>query len=153
MHIKYEPSICPRSPWVPCSSSVYSAHLVLGRSQVWILSGTQNFFHPMLLTCWLIDFHICLTNLQSYHLSYFHHTVRHRHCWSLQFAGRVSNMNVGYGLALHEFSEAQVDRAATRCLGGHRFKSRRGLVICSLIHFHSCFTKLKIYHLSFFQQW
>ena len=29
-------------------------------------------------------------------------------------------MNVGYGLALHEFSEAQVDRAATRCLEGHR---------------------------------
>jgi len=34
-----------------------------------------------------------------------------------------------YGLALHEFSVAQVDRATApaRCLGGHRFESRRDL--------------------------
>ena len=32
-----------------------------------------------------------------------------------------------YGLTLHEFSIAQVDRAPTRCLGGHRFESCRGL--------------------------
>ena len=78
---------------------------------------------------------------------------------SLQILLHVRN-NVVYGLALHEFSEGQVDRAATWCLGGHRFKSCQGLrfflcpflVTCSLIHFHSCFTKLKIYHLSFFQQ-
>ena len=40
-----------------------------------------------------------------------HHTVRHRPCWSLQCAERVSNMNLVYGLALREFSVAQVDRA------------------------------------------
>ena len=84
-----------------------------------------------------------------------HHTVRHRPCWSLQYAEHVSNMNPIYGLALHEFSVAQVDR------GSHRFKSRRGLrfflcptlVTCWLIHFHICFTELTICHLSFFQYW
>ena len=55
-----------------------------------------------------------------------------------------SNMNLVYGLALHEFSVAQVDRAPTRCLGGHRFEFCRGLrfflcptlVICWLFYFH-----------------
>ena len=45
-----------------------------------------------------------------------------------------------------------------RCLGGHRFKSCRGLrfflcptfVTCWSFHCHICFTMLKIYHLSFF---
>ena len=45
-----------------------------------------------------------------------------------------------------------------RCLGGHRFKSCRGLrfficptlVTCWSLHCHICFTELKIYHLSFF---
>ena len=49
------------------------------------------------MTCWLIHFHIFFTNLQSYHLSYFHHTVWHRHCWSLQYAGRVSNKWISSG--------------------------------------------------------
>ena len=91
-----------------------------------------------------------------------HYTVRHRPCWSLQYAERVSNMNLVYGVALHEFSVAQVDRATSPwSFCGHRFKSRRGLrfflcpalVTCWLIHFHICFTELKIYHLSFFQCW
>ena len=42
------------------------------------------------------------------------------------YAGRVSNMNLVYGLAFHEFSVAQVDRALARRLGGHRFESCRG---------------------------
>ena len=54
-------------------------------------------------------------------------------------------MNLIYGLALHEFSVAQVDRAPARCLGGHRFESCRGLrfFLCStlvtwwLFHFHN----------------
>ena len=71
----------------------------------------------------VIHFHICFTELNIYHLSFFHHTVWPRHCWSLQFAGRVSNMNLVYGLVLHEFSVAQVDRAPARCLGGNRFES------------------------------
>ena len=40
----------------------------------------------------------------------------------MQYAGRVSNMNLVYGLALLEFSAAQVDRAPARYLGGHRFE-------------------------------
>ena len=62
----------------------------------------------------VIHFHICFTELNIYHLSFFHHTVWPRHCWSLQFAGRVLNMNLVYGLALHEFSVVQVDRAPAR---------------------------------------
>ena len=45
-----------------------------------------------------------------------------------------NHMNLGYGLALHEFWVAQVDRAPSRCLGGHRFESCRGLRIFSLSH-------------------
>ena len=53
-------------------------------------------------------------------------------------------MNLVYGLALHEFSVAQVDRAPARCLGGHSFESCRELrfflcptlVTCSSCHFH-----------------
>ena len=41
-------------------------------------------------------------------------------------------MNQVYGLALHEVSVAQVDRAPARCLGGHRFESCRGLRFFSL---------------------
>ena len=97
-----------------------------------------------------------------------HHTVRHRPCWSLQYAERVSNMNLVYGLALHEFSVAQelkwIERAPSplpRSLGIHRFKSPRGLrfflyhtlVTCWWIHFHICLTELKIHHLSLFQCW
>ena len=37
------------------------------------------------------------------------------------------NMNLVYGLAIHEFSVAQVDRTSARCLGDHRFESCRGL--------------------------
>ena len=43
------------------------------------------------------------------------------------YAGRLSNMNLVYGLALHQFSVAQVDRASSGCLGGHRFESCGGL--------------------------
>ena len=32
--------------------------------------------------CWLFHLHICFTELKIYHLSFFHHTVRSRHCWS-----------------------------------------------------------------------
>ena len=35
-------------------------------------------------------------------------------------------MNLVYGLALHEFSVAQGNRAPTRCLGGHGFESCQG---------------------------
>ena len=41
------------------------------------------------------------------HLSFFHQTVQSQHCLSYQYAGRVSNMNLVFGLALHEFSVAQ----------------------------------------------
>ena len=73
-------------------------------------------------------------------------------------AGRVSNMNLVYGLALQEFFVAQVNRAPARCLGGHRFESCRGLRFFLFpmletfwsFHFHICFTEHKIYHLSLF---
>ena len=70
------------------------------------------------------------------------------------YAGRVSNMNLVYGLTLHEFSVAQVDRAPARCSGSdHRFEDFfllcPTLVTCWSFHFHICFTELKIYHLSF----
>ena len=53
-------------------------------------------------------------------------------------------MNLVYGLALHEFSVAQVDRGPARCLGGRRFQSCWGLrcflcatlVTCWSFHFH-----------------
>ena len=49
-----------------------------------------------------------------------------------------------YGLALRQFSVAQVDRESSRCLGGHRFESCGGLrfflrptlVTCWSFHFH-----------------
>ena len=48
-------------------------------------------------------------------------------------------MNLIYGLALHELSVAQVDRAPAKCLEGHRFESCRELgcflfLIFSLSH-------------------
>ena len=57
---------------------------------------------------------------------------------------KTSNMNLVTGLAVHESSVAQVDRAPVRCLGGHRLESCRGLrfflcptlVTCWLFHFH-----------------
>ena len=112
---------------------------------------------PKWLRC-LFHFHICFTELQIYHLSPFHHTLLSQHCLSQQYAGRMSNMNLVYGLTLHEFSVAQADEAPARCLGGHRFESCWGLrfflcptlVMYRLFHFHICFTKIQIYHLSFF---
>ena len=68
------------------------------------------------------------------------------------FPPRVPNINLVYGLALHEFSAAQWiawDRASSRCLGGHRF-------IFVPLSWHADYfifafdTELKIYHLSFF---
>ena len=44
-------------------------------------------------------------------------------------------MNLVYGLTLHEFSAAQVDRVPVRCLEGHRFEScqlKKGTQIFSL---------------------
>ena len=44
-------------------------------------------------------------------------------------------MNLVNGLALHEFSVAQVDRALARCLGGHSFEFCPGLrLFFSLSH-------------------
>ena len=43
-------------------------------------------------------------------------------------------MNLVYGLAPHEFSVAQVDRAPAPCLGGHRFESCRGLRFFLMSH-------------------
>ena len=45
-------------------------------------------------------------------------------------------MNLVYGLTLHEFSIAQVDRAPTQCLRGHRFKSCHGLRFFFWSHAH-----------------
>ena len=61
------------------------------------------------------------------------------------------NENLVYGP--HEVSVGQA-----RCLGGQMVESCRGLriflcltlVTCLSLHFHVCFTELKIYHLSFF---
>ena len=92
----------------------------------------DNFFLcPMLITCWLIHFHICFTELNIYRLSFFHYTVQNQLCWSLQYAGCISNMNLVYALVLHEFPVAQVYTAPTWCLGGHRFESCQGLKMCS----------------------
>ena len=59
----------------------------------------------------------------------------------------MPNMYLVYGLALHEFSVAQVGRAPARCLGGHRFKSCRGLRLFFLSHVRDMliilFSKLK----------
>ena len=103
---------------------------------------------------WWFHFHICFTELTIYHLPFFHHTLRHRHCWSQQFAGRVSNMNLVYGIALHESSVPQVDRAPARCLGGNRFESCWGLrfficptfVTCFIFTFVSPNLKFTIFH-------
>ena len=97
------------------------------RQNRWVSCKSYALQLQQLNSLLVIHFHICFTELKIYHLSFFHHTARPRHCWSLQFAGRVSNMNLVYGLALHEFSVAHVDRAPARCLGGHRFESCRGL--------------------------
>ena len=45
-------------------------------------------------------------------------------------------MNLVYGLAPHEFSVAQVDRAPPSCLGGHKFESCWGLKF--FLMFHAC---------------
>ena len=111
------------------------------------------------MTCWLFYFHICFTELKIYHLSFFHRTVRSRHCWFQLYAGRVSNMNLLYiySLALHPWvrilRSSSGLRAPAKWLGGHRFVSCRELrffslvcptfVTCSLFHFHICFTEWK----------
>ena len=64
--------------------------------------------------------------------------VQHRHCRSLHYAGSVSNINQVYGLSLHEFSVSQVDRAPARSMGGHRFKSCRGLRLFPCPTFMTC---------------
>ena len=56
----------------------------------------------------------------------------------------MSNISLVYGLALHEFSVAQVDGVPAWCLGGHRFESCTGLkfflcpmlMTCRLFRFH-----------------
>ena len=69
------------------------------------------------------------TENKIYHLSFFHRTVRSRYCWSKQYAGRGSNMNLVYGLALHEFSVAQwIERPPGVC---------PKLVTCWLFHLHN----------------
>ena len=115
--------------WVKLNLNPTLFKLFLKKTDTILLSRhNDNFFLcPTLMTCWLIHFHICFTELNIYRLSFFHHTVRSQHCWSLQYAGCMSNMNLVYGLALREFSVAQVYRAPTWCLGGHRFESCRGL--------------------------
>ena len=46
-------------------------------------------------------------DLKIYHLSLSHTCRQFRHCWSSQYAGRVSYMNLVYGLARHESFVAQ----------------------------------------------
>ena len=43
-------------------------------------------------------------------------------------------VNLVYGLALHEFSVTEVDRASARCLGGHSFESCQEFRFFSLSH-------------------
>ena len=43
------------------------------------------------------------------------------------WATKKDYVNLVYGLVLHEFSVAQVDRAPAQCLGGYRFESCWGL--------------------------
>ena len=65
----------------------------------------------------------------------------------------MSNVNLVYGFTLQEFSVAQVDRALTQCLGGHRFESCQGhrfflcptLMTCWSFNFRVCFME-PIFH-------
>ena len=124
------------------------------RQNRWASCKSHALQFQQLSSLLVIHFHICFTELKIYHLSFFHHTARPRHWWSLQFAGRVSNMNLVYGLALHESSVAQVDRAPARCLGGNRFESCWGLrfficptfVTCFIFTFVSPNLKFTIFH-------
>ena len=45
-------------------------------------------------------------------------------------------MNLVYGLSLHEFSVAQVDRALAYSLGGYKVRILSGTQIFSLSHVH-----------------
>ena len=76
-----------------------------------------------------------LNSVQCQKDCFYLQNLGHWHYWSWQCAGCMSNMNPVYGLALHEFSVAQVDRVSTRCLGGYRFESCQGLrfFLCPLL--------------------
>ena len=56
------------------------------------------------------------------------------------------NMNLVYGLAVHEFFVAQVDRASAWCLGGHRFESCRELrfSLCPTLVTRRFFTRYRM---------
>ena len=74
----------------------------------------------------------------------FQHTLRFRHCWSKQYAGRVPNMNLLYGLVLQELSVTQSRErppGVWEVLGsscrGLRFFLCPTLVTCWLFHLHN----------------
>ena len=107
------------------------------------------FLCPVLVTCWLFCFHICFFELKIYLLSFLSpHSATSTLLILAVCRTQMSNMNLVYGLTLHEFSVAQVDRVPVRCLGGHRFEScqlKKGLrfflcpklvMTCWLFHFH-----------------
>ena len=69
-----------------------------------------------------------------YPLSYGETGGEHGHLLGSYSRTRVKNMNLVYGAVLHESLHSSVDRAPTRCSGGHRIESCRGLKIFSLSH-------------------
>lgn len=58
--------------------------------------------------------------------------VRFRQQRSLQYAGRMSIVNLVSDRVLHESLRTSVNRPPARCPGGHRFESSRGLKILFL---------------------
>ena len=107
------------------------------------------FLCPMLVTCWSFHFHIYFTELKIYHLSFLspHNATLALLILAVGLTSVKYEPSTVYGLALHEFSIAPVDRVPARCLGGQRFESRRGLrfflcptqVTCWSFHFHNVY--------------
>ena len=96
---------CQASEIDQVASNMVHETICLNLMVYWFLfcQGVRFFLCPTFVTCWLFHFHITFTELKIYHLSFFHHTVQQWHCWSWQYAGCMSNMNLVYGLALSEF--------------------------------------------------
>ena len=90
--------------------------------------GLRFFLCPMIVTCWSFIFTFVSPTIKF--TIFYSFTT---HCdidiadpSGMQDACQIYIKKV-YGLALHEFSVAQVNRAPARCLGGHRFEFCWGL--------------------------
>ena len=85
--------------------------------------GLRFFLCPLIVTCWSFIFTFVSPTIK---FTIFYSFTTHCDIDIADPSGMQDVCQIYikkvYGLALHEFSVAQVNRAPARCLGGHRFE-------------------------------